>query len=352
MLGVVPFSVLARLRFFFNTNKTFLLPTALPRIRELRGLYRANHPSKLLVVGHADTAGGSEYNDKLSLDRAESVIAFLEDDVDAWLSFYETSVPAKNRWGRVEDHLMLISLPDFRDKPQGEDEVRWFQRLRKLEVDGKAGPKTRRQLVTEYMGLDGASLKDSGVEVDAVAHGCGEHFPLDDSGEKLDDAPEDDKRDPLDRRVELFFFDPEFGIVPAPPSKNSKAKSAEYPAWRQSAHPDGRARSGRSERAQSHVHRARGRALSAPTARSSCPKVSGRPRTPKNTRASPASAPSPILLRYNEEHPDEFRVFARRSHRSPRNEKDFDQEAQQGARGGCARRARGQSRGSSSCSNT
>ena len=72
----------------------------------------------------------------------------------------------------------------------------------------------------------------SNGEIDVIAHGVGENFPLDDSGEDLDAAPEDEKRDRIDRRVELFFFDPEFGITPPPPSKNSKPGSTQYPAWR------------------------------------------------------------------------------------------------------------------------
>jgi len=69
-------------------------------------------------------------------------------------------------------------------------------------------------------------------EIDATPHGAGENFPLDDGGEELDSAPADNKRDPIDRRVELFFFDPEFGISPQPPGQISKAGSTEYPAWR------------------------------------------------------------------------------------------------------------------------
>ncbi|MDF3071440.1 MAG: hypothetical protein K0R38_7041 [Polyangiaceae bacterium] len=49
MLGAVPLSVMVRLRLFFDTNKTFLLPTAFPGMRELRRLYLQNNPSKLLV---------------------------------------------------------------------------------------------------------------------------------------------------------------------------------------------------------------------------------------------------------------------------------------------------------------
>ncbi len=232
MLGAVPFAILARLHFFFNTNKAFLLPTAIAGLIQLRKLYARSSPAKLLVVGHADTTGGATFNDALSLERAKAVIAYLKDDVDAWLAFYGEGIEKKKRWGKPEDRMMLVALPDFATKRKGEDAVRWFQETRGLTVDGKAGPKTRRQLVSEYMALDGVSLKDAGLEIEATPHGCGEHFPVDATGASLDAAPEDEKRDPGDRRVELFFFDSEFGIVPAPPGENSKAGSAEYPKWR------------------------------------------------------------------------------------------------------------------------
>ncbi|MEP7049159.1 MAG: OmpA family protein [Pseudomonadota bacterium] len=232
LLGAVPRIVLARLQMFFNTNKTFLLPTALPAVQKLRQIYANNSPGKLLVVGHADTAGGAAYNDKLSLDRAKATIAFLEDDFQTWLNFYDSRVDSKQRWGKVEDHLMIISMHDFDTKPKGQDAVSWYQRARHLTVDGKAGTQTRTQLIQEYMSLDGASLEDSGVKIEAVAHGCGENFPLDDSGDNLDTAPANDKPDAIDRRVELFFFDPEFGIVPAPPGDNSGPEGTQYPQWR------------------------------------------------------------------------------------------------------------------------
>ncbi|HKO47589.1 MAG TPA: OmpA family protein, partial [Polyangiaceae bacterium] len=232
MLGAVPRVVLARLHMFFNTNKAFLLPTALPSMQKLRQVYADNSPGKLLVVGHADTKGGTAYNDKLSLERAQATIAYLKDEVQTWLDFYRKSVEATKRWGKVEDRLMIISMPDFDTKPKGEDAVSWYQRTRKLTVDGKAGTETRTQLIQEYMSLDGASLADSGIEIETIAHGCGENFPLDDTGDKLDSGATNEKRDPIDRRVELFFFDADFGVVPAPPGDNSSRGSKQYPAWR------------------------------------------------------------------------------------------------------------------------
>jgi outer membrane protein OmpA-like peptidoglycan-associated protein len=235
MLGAVPFAIVARLHFFFNTNKSFLLPTAISGLIRLRKLYVETSPAKLLVVGHADTKGGAAFNDALSLDRAKSVIAYLKDDVGAWLANYDSGVEHDKRWGKAEDRMMLIALPDFPTKRRSERAVSWFQETRGLTVDGKAGPQTRRQLITEYMALDGVSLEEQEFEIEATAHGCGEHFPADDSGSELEAAPEPEKRDPGDRRVELFFFDSEFGIVPEPSGSNSKAGSAEYPKWRNSA---------------------------------------------------------------------------------------------------------------------
>ena len=233
LIGAVPRVVLARLQMFFNTNKTFLLPTALPVVQKLRQIYADNSPGKLLVVGHADTAGDAAYNDKLSLERAKSTIAYLEDDFQTWLDCYGAGVESQKRWGKVEDHLMIISMHDFDTKPKGQDAVSWYQDTRHLTVDGQAGTETRTKLIQEYMALDGASLEDSGIKIDAVAHGCGENFPLDDADDtQLAVAPADNKPDPIDRRVELFFFDDDFGIVPAPPGDNSGPGSTQYPAWR------------------------------------------------------------------------------------------------------------------------
>jgi hypothetical protein len=217
----VPRIVLSRLRgLFFETNKSFLLPAALSVFDRVRDVYRANNPAELLIVGHADTTAEPSINDPLSLERSKNTKAFLEDDVDTWLAMYETSIPEARRWGKNEDGLMLASLEDFPRRSSDEDPVRWFQRTRRLEIDGDAGPKTRRVLVREYMALDHASLVGDDFQITSRAHGCGENFPLEDSGSELDPTPENPKSDQLDRRAELFFFDTEFGIQPPPPGDN------------------------------------------------------------------------------------------------------------------------------------
>lgn len=232
MIGAVPEVVMSVLGgLLFETNKNFLLPNAIPALAELIQTYEDSPHSKLLVVGHTDTSGDPGYNDPLSVERGDSVGAYLTDDVDYWLGRYGTSVPEQKRWGAREDLLMLHSLPGF-DSTSSEDEVRAFQESRGLKVDGIAGPETRRQLITEYMAHDGTTLPET---IEVTVHGCGENFPVDETGAGLDEAPADATEDLLDRRVELFFFDPEFGILPKPPGKNSKKSDKQYPTWRDRA---------------------------------------------------------------------------------------------------------------------
>ncbi len=248
MIGVVPRCTMASIKgMLFDTNKCFILNSAIDSLKSVRHLYEANNPGKLLVVGHTDSTGDPSYNDPLSLERAEAVLQYLEDDVDAWLKNYDNAAPEK-QWGQFEDQQMFSAVMGLDVLPS--DPVTAYQefhntRVRsgsldperlELEADGEIGPKTRRELVTDYMHLDGTTLKDNpDFDIESQAHGCGENFPLDASGQELDLNPEDDKEDQVDRRVELFFFDAEFGILPEPPGKNSRNGSTEYPTWREQA---------------------------------------------------------------------------------------------------------------------
>jgi outer membrane protein OmpA-like peptidoglycan-associated protein len=81
---------------FFELNKNFLLPTALPSLSQIKALYDQNPNSQLLVVGHTDTSADPATNDPLSVERAEAVAQYLAEDVDAWLARYGSKVSAKN----------------------------------------------------------------------------------------------------------------------------------------------------------------------------------------------------------------------------------------------------------------
>jgi outer membrane protein OmpA-like peptidoglycan-associated protein len=221
VVSVQPYVVRVRLvGAFFDTNKCFLLPGGIDGVKGLVAAYARHDPSKLLLVGHTDTTGSTAYNDSLSLERAESLKAYLTSDVDGWLAWYGSEKPQAKRWGGPEDRFMIAALPDAGEREDDETPVKWFQRTRGLDVDGIAGPKTRRALVGEYMALEGTTLP-SGIT--PVAHGCGENFPEEASGDDVESLP--------NRHVEAFFFDDDLGIQPPPKGKNSAAGSAEYPEW-------------------------------------------------------------------------------------------------------------------------
>jgi outer membrane protein OmpA-like peptidoglycan-associated protein len=222
---------------FFETNKSFLLPTAMRGIRSVRRVYDRNPAAKLLAVGHADTAGDDKWNLDLSLERANAVADYLTDDVDRWLEWFE---PLKNHplkvWGVREEQLMLSALPEgaepfFDGDATGVEDARtaaavakfqaWSNESRgtSLVVDGRIGPATRREIVTAYMELDRTSLPEG---ITLKRHGCGEFFPEEDVGDAV--------HLPENRRVEIFHFDGE--IEPPPPGKLSHHASMEYPEWR------------------------------------------------------------------------------------------------------------------------
>jgi outer membrane protein OmpA-like peptidoglycan-associated protein len=204
----------------FETSKAFLLPTALPAMRTVVEHYARLPDARVLVVGHTDQAGSTQYNATLSCERAAAMAAFLGDDVDAWLPFYGPSMSWEKRWGAPEDALMLAALPDFASRPPGASAVRWFQETRGLAVDGVAGPETRRALIGEYMATDGTSLP-AGASV--TTHGCGESFP---ELRLADGTPAQENR-----RVELFFFRPDLGVQPPPPGPTSSPSDPQYPEW-------------------------------------------------------------------------------------------------------------------------
>ncbi len=287
-VGPTPEVAFRRTRgYLFDLNKSFLMPRAAKQLLEIPSWWKDRAPSQLLIVGHTDVTGNQAVNDVLSQARADAVKAFLEQDVDAWLAFYDERGATK--WGSREDRLMIRSLPDFatrlteggdttsdggadgasttngapsssgttstrnnaKPKPKKpESIVEWFQRTRGLEVDDIAGPKTRRALISEYMGVGSVTLRETpGYPVSIATLGEGEDFPLADTGLPLDvaasnnaggttasgaggnGATSNDEANPLDRRAELFFFDTDFGILPPV----GDVGGPEYIEWRKRA---------------------------------------------------------------------------------------------------------------------
>jgi hypothetical protein len=145
----------------FDTNKNFLLPTAMNGMRFVKSLYDENPETDILIVGHTDTTGQPSYNDPLSLERAEAMLAFVTDDVEAWLARYDPSVSFEKRWGKHEDALMIetVAAENGEVIPLGKPIVAFYQKTRGLKVDNIAGPETRRTLIAEYMSIDGTTRR-------------------------------------------------------------------------------------------------------------------------------------------------------------------------------------------------
>jgi outer membrane protein OmpA-like peptidoglycan-associated protein len=221
-LAIRQYVVLARLMGgFFDTSKAFLLPEGREGVRGLVELHAEDPSCKVLVVGHTDAAGSAEYNNQLSCERAESLKAYLTENVGAWLTWYGSGIPDAKRWGATEDVEMIEAMPDAASRSPVESPVRWYKRTRGLTPQNeKADRETRRRLIEEYMKLDGTTLP-LGTEV--VTHGCGESFPAEATADGVSSA--------ANRRVEVFLFEAKTGVVPAPPGKVSKRGSKEYPEW-------------------------------------------------------------------------------------------------------------------------
>lgn len=215
--------VLARLLgMLFDTDKTFLLPTALGTIRSVKQLYDENHGAQVLAVGHTDSEGDPTYNLALSSERATILLAYLADDVATWLERYTAVQPAGQLWGATEDAAMIAAMPDAASRDPSEPPVLWYQRTRGLDADGVAGPNTRERLVAEYMAADDTSLPAGAI---TQAHGCGEGFPAVATNDGTD-AQEN-------RRVELFLFEDE--VLPPAPGPTSAPEDPEYPEWQRRA---------------------------------------------------------------------------------------------------------------------
>ncbi|HLL23523.1 MAG TPA: carboxypeptidase regulatory-like domain-containing protein [Kofleriaceae bacterium] len=205
----------------FETDKTFLLPSAMRSIRNLRLFYEDFSDLRVLIVGHADRQGDAAYNEHLSEERARAIAAFLTDAVDAWMRHYQ-GTPHSARWGTREDQHMLSALGYYAgaitDTPTAESSAALaaYQGEHGLAATGTANEATRRALVTEYMGQDGTSLPP-GTPI--VTHGCGENHP--------EVATADGAAEQRNRRVEMFLFE---GPV-EPPPRTPCSTCPEYPIW-------------------------------------------------------------------------------------------------------------------------
>ncbi|HXJ23024.1 MAG TPA: OmpA family protein [Polyangia bacterium] len=213
----------------FDTDKTFLLPSSMAGIRRLNELYQDHTGKTVLVSGHADTAGSTDHNLALSVERAQAVAAFLQDDADDWLGRYQAGKFKSAVWGTREDQLMLSAVNDDAGSPYyggvvtGRADAGTRAAIHRFQDDnslpeGAMDQDTRRALISKYMATDGTTLPDGTT---LVIHGCGESHPSVATADSVALAE--------NRRVELFFF--KGPVKPPPVDPCPTGGCAEYPQW-------------------------------------------------------------------------------------------------------------------------
>jgi outer membrane protein OmpA-like peptidoglycan-associated protein len=210
----------------FETDKTFVLPSAMTGIRRLAAFYKRMGDLQVLVTGHTDTVGATDYNVGLSNERADAFAAFLLEDADAWLAWY-AGKPNSRPWATREDQYMLATLPEGQppyyaagiDGIRGADTIaalKRFQTDHGLPTTGVADRATRRTLVADYMALTDTSLP-AGTTIET--HGCGPFHLAEPTGPNVDSLE--------NRRVELFLFDGEIAPKPRKPCNDCP----QYAEW-------------------------------------------------------------------------------------------------------------------------
>lgn len=256
-LSVQPLVIVVRmLGELFDTDKCFLLPKALGNVKDVVKLHEEYGVCEVLITGHTDTSGQPDYNLDLSLERANAMSAYLTNYADAWLEWYGEDKKQSKRWGTIEDSYMIETLltdsqsaaansDSSAGTAENSDDIypptvlgyqQWHNAEAKrlpgyeaLDEDGKIGPITRKQLILDYMHREDTTVP-AGTPIHV--HGCGEYFPLDSSGENLDANPADGQHEQEDRRVEVFLFPREVGVLPPVPGAKAKKGEKEYPEWR------------------------------------------------------------------------------------------------------------------------
>lgn len=202
----------------FDLDKSFVLPDAVSCMREVKAFY-AEHPGfSVLIVGHTDRTGSEEHNRKLSEERARAVAAFLTEDVDTWVGFYERG-NAGRPWGRLEDQHMLATIGELDGIANGQRSRRWSSAISAFGGSGEdLDDATRNKLIAMYMQQQNTRLP-AGVRI--TTHGCGESHPFDPAAGATANRK--------NRRVEVYLFEDQ--IEPAPPAICPVGGCGQYAQW-------------------------------------------------------------------------------------------------------------------------
>lgn len=209
------------------------------------------HPDKRLkIIGHTDTCGSRSYNQTLSEDRAENVLAVLTGDRDGWAGACQARhrvedwqrilawVHEAHGWGcdpggidGVYGPLSQGARERFRARYNAEFGQSIPVRGAQSEADWKAFFELYDASLAQLLGVtpdDLPGLRQRLVLLDPPTLGCGEQWPKE--GRDVDDL-----RSEANRRVELVFFDegeiPDFASE-SPPGASLYGDERRFPKRR------------------------------------------------------------------------------------------------------------------------
>ncbi|UCF85622.1 MAG: OmpA family protein [Desulfobacteraceae bacterium] len=192
----------------FAFDLSFPGPGIFNNLRAIQKRSIENYNSRIVVFGHTDESGSTDYNKTLSERRANAVLALLTKRLDIF-----DAVAQMEEWGLSCYQAMLRAVGcnpgaiDGESGPMTEEAIRWFQReynenvyrhkdiqraYPDLTVDGLIGPRTKAALREAYVMTAPADIPERRF-AEPAAVGCSEFNPI--SGE----ADEN-------RRVVIAFF--------------------------------------------------------------------------------------------------------------------------------------------------
>ena len=160
---------------FFELNKATIKEESYELLNQVAGTIKAFPRIKLIeIAGHTDHAGSEKYNNKLSQDRADSVMKYLVEKggVD----------PSRLQAKGYGESKPLIPLGE--DGKETEEEAAKNRRVEFNILEQETVTKTIREDKLKEKGMDKSKALDSGVKV----------APTPDD-EKSDDAKKDEKSD-------------------------------------------------------------------------------------------------------------------------------------------------------------
>lgn len=200
----------------FEFDRSFIIPEqAASLLKDISNYANQFATRRILIVGHTDTKGPSDYNLRLSKRRGMSAYAHLTGDENVWQRMYDEENTPNRKWGNREARYMLRFLKDdsgapyFTGSPDDEgpastNAIKHFQRDNGLDDDGIAGRQTHlamfRKLV-EVLRADGVGIpldRFLTPQTNEFWLGCGEQHPVIPTGDEVEE--------PQNRRVEFLLF--------------------------------------------------------------------------------------------------------------------------------------------------